>query len=838
MFNRTFLSVVVTTVLLLTFSSFAIGDDKADAVAQLKQGMTLFRDGDTAKAKTVLQGVDASQLGKAQQITLTEVLAELKGAKEQPAAVPVAAQADADAKEAPVADAADADDAAAKEAPADDAAAKAAPDAKADAAPDAKADAAPAAKDPFVDARKLLVAEALTEAAKHEANGHYRLAVERYNYAISLAPGNAETLARRNAAQSKVDLRLGGTPLNNVITEGTVASQEAIAEFNQLMAKAEGLRQGRNYSASQDAIQQAKVKIDSRRPVLGETKYEELRKRAEDLYTRVSLEADHNRGTDQINQAIQDQKDADKRRMEAKIQQYEAVQRLLRRAAELRKAQDYDRSLQLVNQALFLSPNNPAAQAMKVMIEDTKIITKSREYMRIRDLRMARTQMELIEATVPYNELITYPSDWPQLTAHRLGSLGQDTGDTETNRRVQLKLTEPLPINFEANRMVNVMDYFRNTTGVNYFVNWAALEAAGVEQDTPITLQLNNIPADQALRLVLQQAGGGAELEPIGFSIIEGVVTVSTQRDLTKTTDTRVYDIRDLLVQIPRFTGAPEFDLNSALSNTSSGGSSGGAQSSTTLFEDADDVETITREEMIEQITQLIQDTVGNQPDWAAYGGEVSSLRELNGNLIVKTTPDNHRDMIKLLGQLRSARAMQIHIESRFLLVETNFLEEIGVDLDFQINVNDRHFPVPIGFGQDSFGQTNRTSNGFPGSFSPPTDGFLNGNPASFPTPGGAVGFQNSAGFTPNSRALDFGATYLGDVDVNLIVRATQADRRSIALTAPRIVSSLGGTLNIITSYLESQKSISISLSEFSSRSFSLVRSCPPIRVGYRIKRT
>ncbi len=31
------------------------------------------------------------------------------------------------------------------------------------------------------------------------------------------------------------------------------------------------------------------------------------------------------------------------------------------------------------------------------------------------------------------------------------------------------------------------------------------------------------------------------------------------------TVDTRVYDIRDLLVQIPGYAGPPEFDLNSAL---------------------------------------------------------------------------------------------------------------------------------------------------------------------------------------------------------------------------------------------------------------------------------
>lgn len=62
------------------------------------------------------------------------------------------------------------------------------------------------------------------------------------------------------------------------------------------------------------------------------------------------------------------------------------------------------------------------------------------------------------------------------------------------------------------------------------------------------------------------------------------------------------------------------------------------------------------REEQIETLVYFIQDTVGSQEEWAAYGGVSSSLRELNGNLIVKTTPANHRELRKLLEQLRNNR--------------------------------------------------------------------------------------------------------------------------------------------------------------------------------------
>ena len=48
------------------------------------------------------------------------------------------------------------------------------------------------------------------------------------------------------------------------------------------------------------------------------------------------------------------------------------------------------------------------------------------------------------------------------------------------------------------------------------------------------------------------------------------------------------------------------------------------------------------RQDRIDQITGLIQDTVGQQEDWAVYGGALNSIRELNGNLFIRATPPEH----------------------------------------------------------------------------------------------------------------------------------------------------------------------------------------------------
>jgi len=121
-------------------------------------------------------------------------------------------------------------------------------------------------------------------------------------------------------------------------------------------------------------------------------------------------------------------------------------------------------------------------------------------------------------------------------------------------------------------------------------------------------------------------------------------VRLMTKRDALRQSTTRVYFIGDLLMTIPNFTGAPGFDLNEALSNTSSGGSNGGGGGNggqNPLFggTETDDSEYVpTKEEKADQIMDMIRTSI--EPDiWQANGGEYASMRFMR-NMIVVKAPD------------------------------------------------------------------------------------------------------------------------------------------------------------------------------------------------------
>jgi type II secretory pathway component GspD/PulD (secretin)/tetratricopeptide (TPR) repeat protein len=641
---------------------------------------------------------------------------------------------------------------------------------------------APAAAQPDLLSgyRKLYAQQKAAEARDAAQRGETALAVSLYEQAAQLDPDNAEIREQLAAARAvRTQAASPAGVLEQTITSRQLRAQEAEAQFDQAMAEARTMMAAGDFAGAIQATAQARLVLDGGQRFLSTERYNQLRSQAEALTADI-LREQQRAEAEQVKKAEEARAQAEqKAEAEARRERDAELQRLLQRARDLQKDMKYDEALQILDQALFLDPNNIPAQAMRDMIQDVRIMVDARDLRRKLELEIAESSVRNLEAAIPYQGLVTYPENWPKLTQTRLAGLDVNGGESEVNRRVALELRDSVPINFEANRLDNVIDYLRNTTGVNFFVNWPVLEAAGIVQDAPITLQLANVPAEQAMRLVLQQASAVNEFEPAGFSIIEGVVTISTQRDLQRTTDTRVYDIRDLLVQVTNFTDAPEFDLNEVLSSAGggSGGGGGGGGGSDLFKEDSDQAQVqATREDLIAEITTLIEDTVGRQEEWAKYGGEVSSLRELNGNLIVKTTPGNHVEISSLLAQLRETRAIQISVEARFLLVDQSFLEEIGMDLDFQINNPGGNFG-PIRVAQDSIW----VAQAAPGTNTP--DNFV---PATVdPNPGAFVpGF----GFLPRmERSLDLNVAYLDDLEVNLLVKATQANQRSISLTAPRV---------------------------------------------------
>src|SRR3954468_10923980 len=62
----------------------------------------------------------------------------------------------------------------------------------------------------------------------------------------------------------------------------------------------------------------------------------------------------------------------------------------------------------------------------------------------------------------------------------------------ETRLAAQLEREVP-EIKFAASELADVLDFMRDITGANVFVNWRSLEEIDVNKDAPITVHLRNV---------------------------------------------------------------------------------------------------------------------------------------------------------------------------------------------------------------------------------------------------------------------------------------------------------------------------------------------------------
>ena len=169
----------------------------------------------------------------------------------------------------------------------------------------------------------------------------------------------------------------------------------------------------------------------------------------------------------------------------------------------------------------------------------------------------------------------------------------------------------------------DVFDFMRDVAQLNLYINWPALEAAGVDRSAPVQLKLRNIRMGKVLDLALNQvSAGGVELT---WYVSDNIVYITTKELADRDMVTMIYPVQDLLLEIPNFK-APNF-------TPSSGGEGGGGGNIIGTGDNSSNNETGSDVERGEKLVELIMTLV--EPDvWVENGG-FARIRYFNGTLIV-----------------------------------------------------------------------------------------------------------------------------------------------------------------------------------------------------------
>ncbi|HRQ74719.1 MAG TPA: hypothetical protein PK098_02250 [Phycisphaerales bacterium] len=717
---------------------------------------------------------------------------------------------------------------------------------------------------------------ALAEARAHAEAGRWRQAADAYSTALNLLPGNSEAQAGLARAMTMLDQ---GSSLQDVEAERERQARRAVVEFDDSYARSKSLLDRGDFNAAEREMLTATVRLGRARTFLREADFTAMDQRAQRLLAEIEEARIVARLAEEERARRSAQEAQRTAQMEAARARQTMINESLLRVRQLQQELKYAEALQVIDEILFIDEHNAAALTLRDVISTSQLY---RDYATIQ-ANKARTLGQLSvdnqasmvgpsrNLTGPglrsANAISQYPEDWPQITLRRAFDGG--FRESPADRAVQLALDQTtMLVDFSNNTLGEIIRYIAQVTGVNIYVNWQALNMEGIERDDTLEqpLQLGEVPVSTAMRWILEQFSGDS-MDPIQYAVHDGTLVIATESALRRRTVTVVYDIRDLLYEVPYFDNAPAFNLGQALqqgggggqgggrggggggggggiggggAGGGGGGGGGGAGGGGLPFGDPrEERPRRTRQEMIDQIVNIIQESVDPERGWRDLGGEAGTLQELNGNLIITQTPGNHRAIEGLLAMLREVRALQINVETRVLQVATNWFERIGIDLDLYFNTNnamfrqaravDPNFQLGDFFGADGllknpvyFGSPDQVADpaqlpntvptgsyiGLPGTQVP--DGFQNVQYGVGPV---GAPIRNRRGFAPiglsqNSIGLasalaqlgEFGSLamttgpaaavgiqFLDDIQVDLLIEATQADRRSIVLQAPRL---------------------------------------------------
>jgi general secretion pathway protein D len=561
----------------------------------------------------------------------------------------------------------------------------------------------------------------------------------------------------------------------------------------------------------------------------------ETRQFLEQNRPRIELEEKNNR----IRQEVE-------RQQRVKLENQQKVASMVDEFNRLVDEQRYAEAEVVAKRAAELDPKNAVVQQLLWQAKFVRRVMNNKDVEGQKEDLFWKAMANVDRSSMPFDDLNPYQhgdaKKWQELTKGRARLLaGRGRHRSERELEIERKLKTPVSVQFQNAALSKVIEYLGKIAEVNIHLDPQGLAQEAINSDTPVSIEVREIMLKSALNLIL---------EPLHLSYVikDEVLKVTSEQLRENQVSTVVYNVADLVVPIPNFVPGPGMGLEGAYRNAmgnamvayGGGGASLGAVGTPLAVVASKDGKRSSAainpavlaqlagthpqtgtipgstplglgpgglgggaqadfDSLIDLITSTIQPTT-----WDTVGGPGSIAPfETNLSIVVSQTQEVHEEIVDLLEQLRRMQDLQVTIEVRFITLNDDFLERIGVSFQFSIdsNVDAKQGP--------HFGEI--VTAGVPPS-TPPVRNLVRtdndaqkrmtlGLNAAPDLRAGAPGFspnldlefiQNSFGVVATpllnpGEAASIGFAILSDIETYFFIEALQKDTRSNVLQAPKV---------------------------------------------------
>lgn len=326
------------------------------------------------------------------------------------------------------------------------------------------------------------------------------------------------------------------------------------------------------------------------------------------------------------------------------------VQQAISKANAAIKAKDFDEADKIADNILMQYPDDGRGLILKNRIRDIRHTDIISEMYQINETERQKNKEVLDEMSIPYTELMRFPKneDREQVQNRLLPDNTEQFNDMKDETSKKLLIPNPrgpvpkkindalntlLSLEFYETPLPDVIAFIREKTGVNIILD------SNVPQ-IPVTIKLGDVPIKTALKYILPPE--------INYEIKDDIVLISSEKS-----DLRVYDIRDLLINI----------------------------------DDNGKGESRTANNRVEELMRLIIATI-EPASWSPETGRITTREDRPGDLIVVNVDRVHKQIEDVLTSMRSTQHLMVNIEARFIQMTDKFLEDIGIELQNAIISN------------------------------------------------------------------------------------------------------------------------------------------------------
>lgn len=338
------------------------------------------------------------------------------------------------------------------------------------------------------------------------------------------------------------------------------------------------------------------------------------------------------------------------RTMSRIIEQKKEMEILFSQAQLHFEREEYEQTVILCDKLLFMNPNLSSVREMKMVAARLSRMKEDRRNFEkyIQQWKKSQNYMEWLGG-IP-QDLVEFPDfdTWMEIRARgpRVLKLEEEEALAERDRQVVDKLKSMrLSFEWEDTPLSEVVSFLREATGLNFLFDPA------VSPDETVTFSVRDITIDAMLRYILQ---------PLDYTyyVEEGIVHISDAETFAlKQVKLEVFDVQDITFRLLDMPGREitfgdagvQFVDQPAEAQPQWGG---------------------------EDLVELIRQTVDPR-SWDLEGRDILFQ---NGLLIVRATPDVMKGITQFLTMLRGSTGIMVHVEARFLFVDDNWLQMVGID--------------------------------------------------------------------------------------------------------------------------------------------------------------